>query len=216
MNNAIVSRCVPRHPGPGLSLESYVYNLLYNVPVPLSGKSLKFFVPNDEPAKSPLELVIHQPSPSLELPMLDYPLKDVFTWLGADCLIQLFTCVLLENQVLLRSADFHKLMVVSECITALLFPFSWQHVYVPILPASLHHFLDAPVPFIMGLHAYSEGGVLKIASEVCFLPSACFVLVYYIYIYIFFLTDFSLSFTITCVSWRKRSFEPRVTIILCV
>lgn len=143
-----------------------MYNLLYNVPVPLPGKSLKFFVPNDEPAKSPLELVIHQPSPSLELPMLDYPLKDVFTWLGADCLIQLFTCVLLENQVLLRSADFHKLMVVSECITALLFPFSWQHVYVPILPASLHHFLDAPVPFIMGLHAHSEGGVLKIASEV--------------------------------------------------
>ncbi|XP_025268811.1 DENN domain-containing protein 5B isoform X2 [Camponotus floridanus] len=158
-------KCVPRHPGPGLSLESYVYNILYNVPVPLSGKSLKFFVPNDEPAKLPLELVIYQPSPLLELPMLDYPLKDIFTWLGADCLIQLFTCVLLENQVLLRSADFHKLMVVSECITALLFPFSWQHVYVPILPASLHHFLDAPVPFIMGLHAQSEGGVLKIASE---------------------------------------------------
>lgn len=163
-----IFRCVPRHPGPGLSLESYVYNLLYNIPVPLPGKSLKFFVPNDEPAKLPLELVIHQPSSLLELPMLDYPLKDVFTWLGADYLIQLFTCVLLENQVLLRSADFHKLMVVSECITALLFPFSWQHVYVPILPASLHHFLDAPVPFIMGLHAQSEGGVLKIASEVCF------------------------------------------------
>ncbi|XP_060828925.1 DENN domain-containing protein 5B isoform X2 [Bombus pascuorum] len=158
-------KCVPRHPGPGLSLESYVYNLLYNVPVPLPGKSLKFFIPNDEPAKSPLELVIHQPTPSQELQMLDYPLKDIFAWLGADCVIQLFTCVLLENQVLLRSSDFHKLMVVSECITALLFPFSWQHVYVPILPASLHHFLDAPVPFIMGLHAQSEGGVLKIASE---------------------------------------------------
>ncbi|KAI4485582.1 hypothetical protein M0802_012704 [Mischocyttarus mexicanus] len=162
LNNIL---CVPRHPGPGLSLESYVYNLLYNVQVPLSGKSLKFFIPNDEPAKAPLELVIHQPMPLLELPMLDYPLKDVFTWLGADCIIQLFTCVLLENQVLLRSSDFNKLMVVSECITALLFPFSWQHVYVPILPASLHHFLDAPVPFIMGLHAQTDGCVLKIASE---------------------------------------------------
>ncbi|GIY06237.1 hypothetical protein CEXT_746382 [Caerostris extrusa] len=42
-------------------------------------------------------------------------------------------------------------MVVAECIVALLFPFTWQHVYVPILPASLHHFLDAPVPYIMGL-----------------------------------------------------------------
>ncbi|XP_051168989.1 DENN domain-containing protein 5B isoform X1 [Leptopilina boulardi] len=158
-------KCVPRHPGPGLSLESYVYNLLYNVPVPLSGKSLKFFVPNDEPAKSPLDLVIYQPSLSQELPLLDYPIKDMFSWLGVDVVIQLFTCVLLENQILLRSADFHKLMVVSECMTALLFPFSWQHVYVPILPASLYHFLDAPVPFIMGLHAQSEGGILKIASE---------------------------------------------------
>lgn len=41
-------------------------------------------------------------------------------------------------------------MVVAEGVTSLLFPFSWPHVYVPILPASLHHFLDAPVPYLMG------------------------------------------------------------------
>ena len=49
-------------------------------------------------------------------------------------------------------SDYHKLMLVAECITMLLFPFTWQHVYVPILPASMWHFLDAPVPYIMGLH----------------------------------------------------------------
>lgn len=136
------------------------------MPTPLPGKSLKFYVPNDEPAKPALELVVHQPLLTQELPLLDYSLKDLFAWLGIDCVIQLFTCVLLENQVLIRSADFNKLMVVSECITALLFPFSWQHVYVPILPASLYHFLDAPVPFIMGLHAQNDTGLLKIASEV--------------------------------------------------
>lgn len=43
-------------------------------------------------------------------------------------------------------------MVVAEGTTALLFPFSWPHVYVPILPAELHHFLDAPVPFLMGMY----------------------------------------------------------------
>jgi len=42
--------------------------------------------------------------------------------------------------------------LVAECSSILMFPFSWPHVYVPILPASLHHFLDAPVPFVMGLH----------------------------------------------------------------
>ena len=45
-----------------------------------------------------------------------------------------------------------RLMLVCECIASLLFPFRWAHVYVPILPASMHHFLDAPVLFIMGLN----------------------------------------------------------------
>lgn len=60
-------------------------------------------------------------------------------------------------------------MVVAEGITALLFPFAWPHVYVPILPASLHHFLDAPVPFLMGLNASAEN--IKVASEasLCYL-----------------------------------------------
>lgn len=42
-------------------------------------------------------------------------------------------------------------MLCAECITTLLFPYSWPHVFVPILPSSQHGFLDAPVPFIMGL-----------------------------------------------------------------
>lgn len=56
-------------------------------------------------------------------------------------------------------------MVVGECVTALLFPFSWPHVYAPILPAALHHFLDAPVPFVMGLHSDSSDSNLKIGNE---------------------------------------------------
>lgn len=55
-------------------------------------------------------------------------------------------------------------MIVGECITSMLFPFVWPHVYAPILPVALHHFLDAPVPFVMGLHADSES-YLKIGNE---------------------------------------------------
>lgn len=55
-------------------------------------------------------------------------------------------------------------MIVGECVTTLLFPFVWPHVYAPILPAALHHFLEAPVPFVMGLHADSES-YLKIGNE---------------------------------------------------
>lgn len=54
------------------------------------------------------------------------------------------------------SPDYQRLMTVAEGITTLLFPFQWQHVYVPILPASLQHFLDAPVPYLMGLHSNGQ------------------------------------------------------------
>lgn len=47
-------------------------------------------------------------------------------------------------------------MLVAESMTAILFPFIWQHVYVPILPTALSHFLDAPVPFLMGIYCASE------------------------------------------------------------
>ena len=60
------------------------------------------------------------------------------------------------KNVIICSTDFHKFMLVAESVTAILFPFVWQHVYVPILPAALSHFLDAPVPFLMGIYCASE------------------------------------------------------------
>ena len=57
-------------------------------------------------------------------------------------------------------------MLVCESMTALAYPFVWPHVYVPLLPPSLENFLDAPVPYVMGLlrrahdvELYQRGGV---------------------------------------------------------
>lgn len=65
-------------------------------------------------------------------------------------------------------SDYQRLMTVAEGITTLLFPFQWQHVYVPILPASLLHFLDAPVPYLMGLQSKegTDRSKLELPQEV--------------------------------------------------
>ncbi|KAJ8332117.1 hypothetical protein SKAU_G00429020 [Synaphobranchus kaupii] len=128
---------------PPLPLESYIHNLLYEVPLPPPGRSLKFHGVYEP-------IVCQRPGPG-ELPLADFPLGVAFQLLGVENLVQVFTCVLLEMQILLYSQDYQRLVTVAEGITTLLFPFQWQHVYVPILPASLHHFLDAPVPYLMGL-----------------------------------------------------------------
>merc|ERR1719348_798750 len=42
-------------------------------------------------------------------------------------------------------------MLVCESVQTLILPFTYPHVYVPILPPMLENFMDAPVPYIMGL-----------------------------------------------------------------
>ncbi|CAL4110696.1 unnamed protein product, partial [Meganyctiphanes norvegica] len=133
----------------GVSLESHVYNLLYEIPAPPPGRCVAFNCVNTPH--------ITQRPTSHELPMLDYSLREFFSVLGVECVVQLLTCMLLENQIVLVSSDYEKLMLISESICALLFPFQWLvFPYVPILPAALYHFLDAPVPFIMGLQCTPE------------------------------------------------------------
>ncbi|XP_032893608.1 DENN domain-containing protein 5B isoform X4 [Amblyraja radiata] len=150
---------------PPLPLESYIHNILYEVPLPPPGRSLKF-----SGVYGPI--ICQRPGPT-ELPLFDFPLREVFELLGLENLVQLFTCVLLEMQILLYSQDYQRLMTVAEGITALLFPFQWQHVYVPILPASLLHFLDAPVPYLMGLQSKepNDRSKLELAQE----ANLCFV-----------------------------------------
>lgn len=132
-----------------LRVESYIYNILYEIPSPPPGTTLKCVALSGDPN------VLHNPNTN-ELPYFDYSMKDVLMTLGFDNLVDLFTCMLLEHQILFLSNDLNKLMLVAESLTTLFFPLLWQHVYVPVLPPSLLHFLDAPVPFIMGLYYETE------------------------------------------------------------
>ncbi|XP_063316585.1 DENN domain-containing protein 5B isoform X7 [Pelmatolapia mariae] len=160
MHSAVIAATAPPLP-----LESYVYNILYEVPLPAPGRSLKFHGIYEP-------IVCQRPGPG-ELPLADFPLAEAFSLLGVENLVQVFTCTLLEMQILLYSQDYQRLMTVAEGITTLLFPFQWQHVYVPILPASLLHFLDAPVPYLMGLQ--SKEGTDRSKLELPQEANLCFV-----------------------------------------
>ncbi|XP_041852569.1 DENN domain-containing protein 5B-like [Melanotaenia boesemani] len=136
-------QAVSSQTAPPLPLESYIHNILYEVPLPPPGRSLKFHGVHGP-------ILCQRPGPG-ELPLADYPLGEAFSLLGVDNMVKLLTCALLETQVLLYSQDYQRLMTVAEGITTLLFPFQWQHIYLPIISTPLHHLLDAPVPFLMGI-----------------------------------------------------------------
>ncbi|XP_061780540.1 DENN domain-containing protein 5B-like [Nerophis lumbriciformis] len=141
-------QAVASQTAPPLPLESYIHNILFEVPLPPPGRSLRF-----HGVQGPI--LCQRPGPG-ELPLGEYPLGEAFSLLGVDNMVRLLTCSLLETQILLYSQDYQRLMTVAEGITTLLFPFQWQHIYLPIISAPLHHLLDAPVPFLMGIQ-HREG-----------------------------------------------------------
>ena len=129
-------------------LEAYIRQLLFEVPMPLPGQQLMFWGPNEK--------IQWQHPPGESLPVFDYSMMEFLEMIGLGNLIKLFTTVLLEHQLLLKSTSYEKLMLCAQCLVALLYPFEWQQVFVPILPSAQLGFLDAPVPFIMGIRVDPE------------------------------------------------------------
>lgn len=129
----------------GIDIESHLYNLIYEIPMPANGQIVRFQV-------GCRPITAYMPQSTCEFPILEYDLLEFFRLLGVSNIVNLYITGLLEHQILLYSKDYHLLMLVAESLTSLFFPFSWVKPYVPIVPASNLHFIEAPVPYIMGFH----------------------------------------------------------------
>uniref|UniRef100_A0A0N4ZBK9 UDENN domain-containing protein n=1 Tax=Parastrongyloides trichosuri TaxID=131310 RepID=A0A0N4ZBK9_PARTI len=144
-----------------LPVESFIHWITNEVPLPVVGSALKVRCQS-------MELIVKRPSKE-ELPFFDYPLSVLFELITVDKFVKLFTCFMLEHQILLCSQNLNYLMLVAESLCALAFPFKWQLTYVPILPQSQLKFIEAPVPYVMGLHYEGRLPEQIFQSNVCIL-----------------------------------------------
>ena len=92
--------------------------------------------------------IFKRPPPNQQ-PLSDLNFSVLFRLLSVDNIVQLFAAVLAERRVLLVSKKLEHLTVCAETITYLIFPFFWQHIYIPILPRQLIDYVCAPMPFVM-------------------------------------------------------------------
>ncbi|XP_071720630.1 uncharacterized protein [Rutidosis leptorrhynchoides] len=63
----------------------------------------------------------------------------------------LLTAVLLEKQVIITSPNLGVLSATILSLIPMILPFEWQSLFLPVLPAIMFDFLDAPVPFVVGI-----------------------------------------------------------------
>ncbi|KAK5644878.1 hypothetical protein RI129_006178 [Pyrocoelia pectoralis] len=96
----------------------------------------------------PSELVLMRPIDSRheenDLMLLGITLK-------MPVLQKIFCSLLLERKVILISNVLSKLSSCIEALQIILYPFSWQHTIIPVLPRSLWEIVDTPTPLLCGV-----------------------------------------------------------------
>ncbi|XP_050441146.1 myotubularin-related protein 13 [Adelges cooleyi] len=94
-----------------------------------------------------------QPPLSPTLPVTKSAVYLLFQELGIHNVVVLFCAVMTEHKVLLTSRSYTRLTEGCAALAALMYPFKYSHVYIPLLPAGLVEVLSTPTPFLMGVHA---------------------------------------------------------------
>jgi hypothetical protein len=96
-------------------------------------------------------------------------LEPLFSTLSAQNVLFILSSLLQEKKIVFTSSD---ISLLSDCIHAslsLLYPFSWSHIFMPILPLSMSHLTSAPVPFLVGVLASDIKSMLASPVEQCLL-----------------------------------------------
>ncbi|XP_055539835.1 myotubularin-related protein 13 [Wyeomyia smithii] len=107
-----------------------------------------------------------QPPLSHTLPVTGSCVSLLFQQLGTKNVMLLFCAVMTEHKILFHSTSYSRLTDSCRALTALMYPFRYSHVYIPILPASLVEVLSTPTPFIMGIHSAMQSDVTEVLDVI--------------------------------------------------
>ena len=132
--------------GMWLPLERYVATLCLESPSPVSSKT--------QVQISIQELQLYAKKEALnELPgSRTTDLFPLFRTLTVPNIVLLLEYVLAESRMILLSSHVAMLQLVSRAILELIWPLEWTGIYIPVLPSRLVQALDAPCPYICGIH----------------------------------------------------------------
>ncbi|XP_030373438.1 myotubularin-related protein 13 [Scaptodrosophila lebanonensis] len=129
------------------AMENLIGNILGCIQVPpAGGPQVRFSIGAGD--KQSL-----QPPQSSSLPMTGSGVHFLFKQLGIKNVLILLCAVMTENKILFHSKCYWHLTDSCRALVALMYPFRYTHVYIPILPAPLTEVLSTPTPFIMGIHS---------------------------------------------------------------
>ncbi|KRZ87509.1 DENN domain-containing protein 1A [Trichinella sp. T8] len=119
----------------------------YHQEIPLPNQS---FVINSSSGRNALECLCPDNTKLPKIPENRY-LTEYFNAVNETAMIAVFASMLCERRIIFKG---NKLGKLSSCVLAanlLIYPMHWQHIFIPVLPAHLCHYLNAPMPYLIGV-----------------------------------------------------------------
>ncbi|KRZ62894.1 DENN domain-containing protein 1A [Trichinella nativa] len=124
----------------------------YHQEIPLPNQS---FVINSSSGRNALECLCPDNTKLPKIPenvcYLHRYLTEYFNAVNETAMIAVFASMLCERRIIFKG---NKLGKLSSCVLAanlLIYPMHWQHIFIPVLPAHLCHYLNAPMPYLIGV-----------------------------------------------------------------
>ena len=142
-------------------------------PVPAIGQSLSFKLPGELRS-----LDFSCPEGNEDMILAEWCVPILCSHVSPKTLVKVFICALLEQRIIFVCEDLGILSAALLAVIPLLFPYVWQSVFLPVLPENMAEFLQAPVPFLVGVRQLpcdvpSDCCVLYILEDRFTVPSSC-------------------------------------------
>ncbi|XP_014855490.1 PREDICTED: suppression of tumorigenicity 5 protein [Poecilia mexicana] len=137
---------VERRRGVSAALVYPFMRSLMESPFPAPGKIIK--VKTFLPGAGNEVIELRRPNDS-RLEHVDF--DSLFRCLSVRQVLRIFASLLLERRVIFVADKLSTLSSCMHAVVALLYPFSWQHTFIPVLPASMLDIVCCPTPFLVGL-----------------------------------------------------------------
>ncbi|KAJ3018598.1 hypothetical protein HKX48_002793 [Thoreauomyces humboldtii] len=126
-------------------MERFIVNLIHEIPLPPPGK-LELSVRVGQ-----LQLFASRPPVNTISVLKNFSLYPLFRALSVQNIVTLFELALSEQKIIFLSSHLAMLTFAAESLCLFFFPLFWQHILIPILPARLLSYLQAPMPYIIGV-----------------------------------------------------------------
>ncbi|MCI4380626.1 hypothetical protein PGIGA_G00242160 [Pangasianodon gigas] len=137
-------------------------------PFPAPGRTIT--VKSFLPGSGNEELTLCRPVDS-RLEHVDF--ESLLQCLSVSRLLQVFASLLLERRVIFIADKLGTLSRCAHSALALLYPFTWQHTFVPVLPANMLDISCSPTPFVMGALSPSLDQLLDLPIEEVLIVDLC-------------------------------------------